>query len=360
MCRLQTLTISFPPKGFIYVVNFGLSPEEVDEQYEFAQQFFATPYEEKMKHMADLDKGEYIGYKPFGLREVKPGVPENTEVYNIPQLADPIGAPAAAAAVPSQPAAIARNAARIERFSRHAHEHIAARLLALLAIALELPEDHFTRLHRYRHHHGDGDGAAHSSSSSSSSSYLRYMRYHARTPAQNEALGHVWLRGHSDFGSLTLLFRQPVVALQVRDPRCRARAGGRRQGSDEGGAWRFVRPRPDAVVVNVGDTLEFLSGGFFRSGIHRVVAPPAPGQAGRDRVGVLYFLRAGDDVVLRGAHESPVLRRAGLLAGGDPREGILARDWVAARTIANISRKEVTVEDEELNKIGAGLAPVYV
>jgi hypothetical protein len=70
--------------GFIYVINFGLTQEEVDEQYEYAQEFFDTPLEEKSKYLADLDKGEYLGYKPYGLRDEKPGVPENTGTYKFP------------------------------------------------------------------------------------------------------------------------------------------------------------------------------------------------------------------------------------------------------------------------------------
>lgn len=320
--------------GFIYVVNFGLSAAEVDEQYDFAQQLFASPLEDKMRCLADLDKGEYIGYKPFGLREVKPGVPENTEVYNIPRAGS-----RAAANRPPPPAALAHNAARIDRFARHVHEHVVARLLALFALVLELPEDHFAAMHAYGDEH---------------TSYLRYMKYHARTPAQNEALDHIWLKGHSDFGSLTLLFRQPIVALQVRTPG----AGDGSAGGGAGGGWRYVRPMPESIIVNVADTLQFLSNGFFKSSIHRVVAPPAD-QAHLDRLGVIYFVRAGDDVRLRGA-ESPVLRREGLLASGDPKDELLAKEWVAARTIANISKKEVNVEEEKLNKIGAGLTPVYV
>ena len=72
--------------GFIYVINFGLSQEEIDEQYDIAKALFDSPLPEKENFGADLEKGEYFGYKPFGLREVKPGVPENTEVYNIPSV----------------------------------------------------------------------------------------------------------------------------------------------------------------------------------------------------------------------------------------------------------------------------------
>lgn len=45
-------------------------------------------------------------------------------------------------------------------------------------------------------------------------------------------------------GSLTLLFRQPVAALQVltRD-----------------GRWKWVRPQTDALTVNIADALQFLT-----------------------------------------------------------------------------------------------------
>ncbi|RDW68225.1 hypothetical protein BP5796_08882 [Coleophoma crateriformis] len=303
--------------GFIYVINFGLTQEEVDEQYDFAQELFDTPLEEKMKYIADLDKGEYIGYKPFGLREVKPGVPENTEVYNIPRFSADV-------APRPHPTAITNHWSKVEKFSKHIHQEIVMKLFALFAIVLELPEDHFTKFHQYNDNH---------------SSYLRYMKYHARTPEQNEALDNIWLKGHSDFGSLTLLFRQPIVALQVRTPK---------------GEWKYVKPYPESITVNVADTMQFLSNGFLKSSIHRVIAPPKD-QAHLDRLGVLYFVRPGDDVVLTGA-KSAVLKRENMLASS---EAIVAKDWVKARTIANISAKEVEVEKQKLNNVGDGLTPVY-
>jgi isopenicillin N synthase-like dioxygenase len=70
----------------IYVINFGLTQEKIDAQYDIAESLFSLPDAEKPRFIADLDKGEYMGYKPFGLQEVNPGVPENTEVCNIPKF----------------------------------------------------------------------------------------------------------------------------------------------------------------------------------------------------------------------------------------------------------------------------------
>lgn len=54
--------------GFFYIVNFGLSQEEVDEQFAIGKNLFELPTEEKLKYRADLENGGYNGYKPLGLR----------------------------------------------------------------------------------------------------------------------------------------------------------------------------------------------------------------------------------------------------------------------------------------------------
>ena len=52
-----------------------------------------------------------------------------------------------------------------------------------------------------------------------------------------------------------------------------------------------------AQVINAGDALEYLSGGFYRGTIHRVVQPP-PSQRGYTRLGVFYFVMPDDNVKL--------------------------------------------------------------
>lgn len=45
-------------------------------------------------------------------------------------------------------------------------------------------------------------------------------------------------------GSLTLLFRQPVAALQVLT---------------KDGSWKYVQPQMDALTVNIADALQFMT-----------------------------------------------------------------------------------------------------
>jgi isopenicillin N synthase-like dioxygenase len=100
--------------------------------------------------------------------------------------------------------------------------------------------------------------------------------------------------GHSDFGTFTFLFRQPVAALQVR--------------LEEEKEWKWVKPIQDSITVNVAvstekrrravltrkqDTLSFLTGGYLKSSIHRVVVPPED-QRHQPRLSVIYFSRPGE------------------------------------------------------------------
>lgn len=71
-------------KGFFYVVGFDISQEKVDRQFALGQKFYELPLEEKAKYTPDLDNGEYNGYRPAGRRILGGGVPDQTEVYNIP------------------------------------------------------------------------------------------------------------------------------------------------------------------------------------------------------------------------------------------------------------------------------------
>ncbi|KAI3537445.1 flavonol synthase [Colletotrichum abscissum] len=330
--------------GFFYIVNFGLSQGDVDRQFAIGKSVFELPTEEKLKYRADLESGGYNGYKPLGLRvsvrivvmemvlviflmlnlviqEIRPGVFDNTEIFNIPKFIPAYERP--------QPDVIEQNRAEIEHFARHIHNEIVNRLLTLFAIILELPEDHFAARHRY-------DEAL-------SDCHLRYMKYHARDVKTNERLENVWVKGHTDFGSLTLLFRQPVAALQVR-------------GKD--GNWKWVKPYNGSITVNVADVLEFLSNGFLKSSIHRVVAPP-PDQAEIDRLGVLYFVRPEDSLELRPV-QSKVLQRLGYNSNENAAvAGITAGEWVKARVRAGVTRCQARSEVSEQEIVKGVKAKYY-
>ena len=221
---------------------------------------------------------------------------------------------------------IKENWPEISKFGKYIHEEVVSKLLVLFAIILELPEGFFLETHRYAER---------------SDCHLRYVKYHARTPEVNKAIKNVWVEGHTDFGSLTLLFRQPVAALQVRTPQ---------------ETWKYVKQYPGSITVNIADSLSFLTNGYLKSSIHRVVAPP-PDQANLDRLSVLYYVRSEDDLELK-TIPSPLLQRLGL--DKQPEGPVLtAGEWVKARVAKNVNKAGDSTKENGEQEIIKGVSAKY-
>jgi isopenicillin N synthase-like dioxygenase len=125
------------------------------------------------------------------------------------------------------------------------HKVVARKLFLLLAMALKVPLDTYTNIHTYE---------------SKCESFLRYMKYESRTEHDNTRFKDLYLPGHADWGSFTFLFNQPITSLQILDPE---------------NQWKYVKYVEGTIVVNVGEALSHLTGGYLKPTIHRVVRPPA-------------------------------------------------------------------------------------
>ncbi|AFR96560.1 flavonol synthase [Cryptococcus neoformans C23] len=271
----QTLLEAIRTKGFFYVINFGIPQEKVDRQYALGSNFYDLSLEEKSKYIPDLDNGEYNGYRPAGRNVLGGGIRDRIEVYNIPKFDGYHKR--------DHPDVIKQNIGEIEEFARSLHTNVLDPLHVLIALALELPEDYFTNLHRY---------------SNPSEDHLRYMMYRHFSPQETKTIQSndgLYTLGHTDLGTLTLLFRQPVAALQIRD--------------HETGNWKWAKPLDGSLTVNTCDALSFLTGGYIKSTVHRVSIPPKDQQQ-YDRLGLLYFARPQNDLPLA-TIGSPLLKREG-------------------------------------------------
>ncbi|QMW46791.1 hypothetical protein G4B11_010246 [Aspergillus flavus] len=263
--------------GFFYVKNFNISQDEIDRQFALGREFYALPLEEKLKYhsASDLEKGEYNGYRPAGHRALGNGVKDNVQVYNIPKFDGYHQR--------QQPPILGDHLEEIEAFSRKCHTEVVEKLLRLFAILLELPdEDQLVKDHQY-----DVKGEDH----------LRYMHYAARGAEENKIVG--------------------VAALQILNSQ---------------GQWKWVRPQDGTITVNTCDALTALTGGLIKSSIHRVHVPPAD-QAHVDRLGVLYFARPNNHVVLDPIQNSPLLNRLGLTQNVFTELGqhLTTEQWVKVR-----------------------------
>ncbi|KAJ7679466.1 Clavaminate synthase-like protein [Mycena polygramma] len=278
-------------KGFFYVKNFGVSQEAVNRQFAIGKAFYDLPLEEKLRYVPDnFEKGGFNGYMPSGRIIVDPntGLKDKVEVYNIPKFNGDF--------THDHPAPVSRNLPEIEQFVRDLQAKVVEPLLTLVAIALELPEDYLRKIHQYE---------------VKSEDHIRhvspYMKCSKHPLADNERLSS-WVPGHTDLGSFTLLFRQPVAGLQIQDPVTEQ--------------WKWVKPQNATLTVNTCDALQLLTGGYVRSTIHRVMPPPRD-QQHVDRLGLLYFSRPHNDVKLATIQDSPVLQREGYVknpfeASGNP------------------------------------------
>lgn len=123
-------------------------------------------------------------------------------------------------------------------------------------------------------------------SGAGSNSVLVLLKYPYTDPAnQTDSIGH---NKHTDIGSITFLFTDQW-GLQVM--------------AKDSTEWEFIEPRPGHAVINVGDSLRFLSNKVLRSCLHRVI--PVPGQK-VDRYTIAYFLRPDDGAIFMGSNNQPV------------------------------------------------------
>lgn len=157
---------------------------------------------------------------------------------------------------PNLPADVKTDMELFDTFISGSHK-ITKTLLACLSDALQL-----TGTNRFEESHRDDQP---------NNTTLVLLHYPKNTQETN--IGH---NKHTDIGSITLLFTAQW-GLQVFTP--------------EAKEWAFIQPKPNGhAIINVGDSLRFLSGKRLHSCLHRVI--PVNGRfQEEDRYSIAYFLR---------------------------------------------------------------------
>ncbi|KAI1787058.1 Clavaminate synthase-like protein [Ganoderma leucocontextum] len=298
--------------GFLYIVNHGLTDAENERMVDIADVPFTQVSEEEQKSFTGKIKeaGSYRGYKPRQFWTIDNGVRDQIEHYNMHR---PIFDQ-------QHPNALQPFLPELRAFTEHNHYNVLHPVLRLLALGLELPEETFVNIHNF-----DAQGET----------YLRCMKYYPRTEDDEVKTKNVWMKGHTDIGTISILWSQPVTALQIMSP---------------DGKWRHVRHIPtESCIVNAGDSMEMLSGGYYKATIHRVVQPPAD-QRGYTRLGLFYFGTADDDVRLVPLKDSPVLQRVGITRKCEDKDAPTMGEWRVARTkvygVSELQRKDAVVEEQ--------------
>jgi len=302
-------------KGFFYVINHGLDKKSVDRIVDIAALAFDdVSEEEKLRYQARIkETGEYLGYKLPQYWHIANGVKDRIEHYNLPRDTSRR----------EHPTVLRPFIPEIQSMIEFTHRQVLGEVQKLLSLGLELPENTLSDLHTY-------DETNHS--------FLRFMLYNPRTQEEEEKTDNVWMKGHADHMSFTAIWSQPVTALQIKD-------------SD--GQWRYVRHVENALVVNCGDSTEYLSGGYYKSAIHRVIKPPDD-QSGYRRLGLIYFQYMADDVRLAPLLHSPVVQREGItksIHGDPPTQETWRKNRVSRYGVSQLQRAEDGSEYEIVNGV---------
>ena len=236
--------------GFFTVVGHGIPPQRLDDLETAARSFFAQPSREKeaiaMGHGGRAWRGWFApgGELTAGVADRKEGVYFGTDLPDDhPRVL--AGTPLHGANLwPTRPATL-RPA--VEAWMA-AVEDLGHRLLEVMAVGLDLEPDWFSR-------HLTADPTL----------LFRIFRYPAE-PGPVDAWG---VGEHTDYGLLTILAQDGHPGLQVRTPT----------------GWVDVPADRHALVCNLGDMLDRMTGGRYRSTPHRVL--PA---ADTDRLSFPFFL----------------------------------------------------------------------
>lgn len=222
--------------GFFYISGHGIAAERIAALQAASRAFFALPLEDKMRIAMSCGGRAWRGYFPLG-GELTSGKPDHKEgLYlgtELPATHPRVlrGLPMHGANLwPTQPAAL--RAAVLDYM--HSAVQAAHALMEGIALSLELDDDWFAR-------HYTADPTV----------LFRLFRYPPQSPGDSG-----WGVGeHTDYGLVTLLLQDTVGGLQVRT----------RDG------WIEAPPLAGTLVCNIGDMLDRLTGGLYRSTPHRVI-----------------------------------------------------------------------------------------
>ncbi len=272
--------------GFFYLTGHGIDPALLAQVQQQARAFFALPEADKLA-VGMIHSPHFRGYNRAA-SEITRGQPDLREQFDVGAEREPLD-------VQQHPAAWARlqgpnlwpqtlpDLKPLVLAWQQAMTQMALRLLRAFAQALSLPENAFDALY-----------------GSKPNEHIKLIRYPGRHAQQSrQGVG-----AHKDSGFLSFLLQDRQAGLQVEV---------------EEGRWIDASPRPDTLVVNIGELLELASNGYLRATVHRVVSPPV----GSERLSLAFFLGAQLDAVVPVYQLAPELLRDAHGPESDPRNPLL-------------------------------------
>lgn len=240
--------------GFFYASGHAITPQTLASLDAASHRFFALPHAEKMKIAMANGGRAWRGFFPVGgeLTSGKPDIKEG--IY----FGEELGAddPRVKAGLPLHganqfPSAVPELETAVTAFMDQA-ERSAHAIMEGVALSLGLDAQYFRRIY-----------------TAQPTMLFRIFHYPASDATEGWGVGE-----HTDYGLLTLLAQDDKGGLQVKTSR----------------GWIDAPPIPGTLVCNIGDMLDRLTGGVYRSTPHRVL-----NVSGRSRLSFPFFFDPGFD-----------------------------------------------------------------
>lgn len=235
--------------GFFYVTGHGVPDELLDRLDTASRDFFELPLDDKLEIAMERGGRAWRGYFPIGA-ELTSGRPDRKEgVYFGAELPDEH--PRVRAGVPLHgrnlfPRQVPELRTAVLEYL-DALTGVAQMVARGIAVSLDLPPDYFAE--RY----------------TANPTILFRIFHYPPSPPDDDGWG---VGEHTDYGLLTLLAQDHNGGLQVKTP----------------SGWVDAPPLPGTFVCNIGDMLDRLTGGWYRSNPHRV-----RNLSGNDRLSFPFF-----------------------------------------------------------------------
>jgi isopenicillin N synthase-like dioxygenase len=238
--------------GFFYIVGHGIEDELQLRLEQLSRQFFAQDIDTKLEISMDRGGRAWRGYFPVGgeLTSGKPDIKEG--IYFGAELGP--DHPLVKAGLPLHGSNLFPS--DIPLFRETVLDYMAAMtqlghsLIAGIALSLGLDETYF--YDRY---------------TTDPLTLFRIFNYPPDAPSP-DGRGRWGVGEHTDYGLLTILKQDELGGLQVR-----SKSG-----------WVDALPVPGSFVCNIGDMLDRMTGGLYKSTPHRV-----ENRSGRDRLSFPFF-----------------------------------------------------------------------
>ncbi len=240
-------------RGFFYVTGHGVPADLLDQLADASAEFFALPPADKLEIAMERGGRAWRGYFPVGA-ELTSGQPDLKEgLYFGTELAD--DDPRVRAGLPLHgrnlfPRQVPRLRPLVLAYL-DALTSAGQAVLAGVALSLGLDARYFA------------------GGCTADPTILFRIFHYPPSPAQDPGWG---VGEHTDYGLLTLLAQDDSGGLQIAAP--------------EG--WIDAPPIPGTLVCNIGDMLDRMTGGWYRSTPHRV-----RNLSGHGRLSFPFFLDPG-------------------------------------------------------------------